>query len=102
MNIGDVYIYANASTIYYLPNVTCSNGSTITVPNQVYYQVYLSNGRYVKGSRSTFNSTNSTQYICHVYDGYELLDPNTFVLPGTLIMLSLFAIIYRWFIRLRG
>ena len=102
MNTGDKYVVNSATTLYRLPNSSCSEGDTVTLANTVVERVYLVNGDWVQGDIYTTGTYNSTSYVCHVWDGSKQLNINYLILPSVLIVLCLFAIIYRWFIRLRG
>lgn len=102
MNTGDKYVVYSSTTLYRLPNSSCSEGDTITLSDTVVERLYLVNGNWVQGDVFTTGSYYNTSYICHVWDNSQQLNINYLILPSVLIMICLFGIIYRWFIRLRG
>lgn len=108
MENGLCYILYNSSTIYAFPELHCSEGSILpsfsSTTRQTYY---LHDGKpYLSNSTTITNSgyNNYSSYVAHIATGdrYEFVGLGSFLLPAVLIMLCFFAVIYRWFIRLRG
>lgn len=105
METGTCYVYNNATTIYAYPNLVCSDGSPLPSFNETVREVYYINrGQAILASSNNVagNAGYGSTYIAHIYNGETFLDHNTFVLPATLVVLCFLAIIYKWFIRLRG
>lgn len=103
MQNGDRYVVNSADTLYILSNSSCSEGSQITLSNAQVIRVYLVNGQWLKGSTTTLGSYNNT-YTCHVWDRLSSPSFSTVTLPlcGLLIVICLFMVIFKWFIRYRG
>lgn len=108
MENGLCYIYYNSNTIYAFPDLNCTDGvllpSFSSTTRQTYY---LYDGKAVLSNISTVSSSqynNYSTYVAHIATGdrLEFVSRGVFVLPAVLIMLCFFAVIYRWFIRLRG
>ena len=107
MENGLCYILYNSSTIYAFPDLSCSEGSVLpsfsSTTRQTYYlydgKPYLSNISTITNSYNNYST-----YVAHVSNGdrYQFVGLGDFLLPAVLIMLCFFAVIYRWFIRLRG
>lgn len=105
MNDGECFIYYNADTIYSFPELNCNESSTIPeFSTTIRNKYFLSSDGYVHLSTSDIIPANSLteDYVTHVYHGQFLGDHSSFLLPGTLIILAFFIVIYKWFIRLRG
>lgn len=101
---GARYVVNSADTLYYLPSSSCSEGSTITIPNTRVIRYRLVNNQWLASDEYTTGSMTGTTYYCHVYSQKNDInhDPDTFVLPGVIIMIAFFSIIFHWFLRLRG
>lgn len=103
MQNGDHYVINSASSLYYLPNSSCSEGASITLNNTQVVRVYDINGKWTKADYFTTSNYNSNNYICHVWNvGKDNLNPNYLLLPAVIIVLCLFRIIFSWFNRMRG
>lgn len=107
MQDGLCYIQYNANTLYAFPDLRCTEGSLLPqYSNTTRETYYIYNGKPVLSNRSTVSWSNGqySSYIAHISQGYEryYIDVNYLILPATLVMLCFFAVIYRWFVRLRG
>ena len=101
---GARYVVNSADTLYYLPNSSCSEGSTITLNNTQVVRYRLVNNNWLASDIYTTSNYGSTSYYCHVYSKSDEIihNPDAFILPGVLIMLCFFSVIFHWFLRLRG
>lgn len=108
MENGLCYIYYNSNTIYAFPDLSCNDGSLLPAFTSTTRQTYyLYDGKAVLSNISSISNSsynNYSTYVAHIATGdrLEFVSRGTFVLPGVLIMLCFFALIYRWFVRLRG
>ena len=103
MENGDHYVINSATTLYYLPNSSCSEGSSITLNNTQVVRVYEIAGKWRKSDFYTTGNYNNSNYICHIWNvGQDSLNPNYIVLPAVVIVLCFFSIIFSWFNRMRG
>lgn len=97
------YVVNSQNTLYRLPNSSCSEGDTVTLNNTLVQRYYLVNGSWTSADLYTTSSYSNTSYICHVWNNEKLTyDINYLLLPATIFVCLFFAIIYRWFIRMRG
>lgn len=105
MQRGDCFIYYD-EFLYQFPDLECSDNSTLPAYVSTSRVIYKNtNGTLVKLSEDTVvDSTLYTGYVAHIYNGspFFWLDANYLVLPAVLIVLSFLAILWRWFIRMRG
>ena len=101
---GARYVVNSADTLYYLPNSSCSEGSQITIPNTQVIRFRLVNNNWLASDVYTTGNISNTSYYCHVYSSDSDIkhNPDSFILPGVIIMVCFFTIIYHWFLRLRG
>lgn len=102
MEDGQRYVVYSQNILYYLPNASCSEGSSIVLNNTPYTVVYNVNGNWLKGSSGTTSSYSSNSYICHVWNNSQSYNQNYLVLPAVLVVLAFFSVIFHWFLRLRG
>ena len=102
MEDGQRYVVYSQNTLYYLPNATCSEGSSIVLNNTPYSVVYNVNGNWLKGGSGTTSSYNSNTYTCNVWNNSQSYNQNYLVLPSVLVVLAFFSVIFHWFLRLRG
>lgn len=100
---GDRYVVNSQNTLYRIPNASCSEGDTIVLQNTVVNRVYLVNGKWQVADNYTTSNYNPSSYVCHVWDNNsQFFNVNYLILPAVLIMLCLFFVINKWFMRLRG
>lgn len=102
MNSGDKYVVNSSTTLYRIPNSTCSEGDTVNLQNTQVERVYLVNGSWVQGDVYVTGSYSNTSYVCHVWNETQQLNANYVLLPAVLIVLALFSVIFKWFDRIRG
>lgn len=102
MEHGDAYFVNDQGVISVLPSASCSEGDSITPQNVTVKQSRFINGHLISGRNYTYTSYNTDSFTCHIYDGSIDFNPESMILPATLIMLAFFSIIYHWFLRLRG
>ena len=103
MNTGDRYVVNSQNTLYRLPNSSCSEGDTVVLNNAQVERVFLVNGAWQAGDLYTTSNYNSTSYVCHIWNNEaSLFNINYLILPATILVIALFSIINKWFMRLRG
>lgn len=102
---GTCFSYGSNNILYTFPSLNCTNGSYIPSFNTTERKTYNSrNGKLYLTRIETVSYNSVSSYIVYNFDSvsYNALDINYLILPCTLIVLALFAVIYRWFFRLRA
>ena len=103
MEDGARYVVNSQNTLYHLTNSSCDEGDTVVLQNTVVERVYLVNGKWQAADIYTTSNYNPSSYICHIWDNNsQYFNVNYLILPAVLIMLCLFFVINKWFMRLRG
>lgn len=108
MDEGLCYIYNNSTTLYAFPDLSCSEGSPLPSFSNTTRQIYyLYDGKAVHSRTDSVSwgvGSNYSSYIAHIATGdrLEFVPLGYFILPATLFVLCFFAVIYKWFVRLRG
>ena len=103
MKDGDKYVVNSQNTLYRLTNTSCSEGDTVVLQNTPVERVFLVNGKWQVADNYTTSNYSSSSYICHIWDNNsQFFNVNYLILPAVLIMLCLFFVINKWFMRLRG
>lgn len=106
MTDGTCYSYGDNNVIYAYPNLSCTNGSILPNFDTTTRETYIiRNGKLIK-TRSETISGNFVNYSTVVYNytngSIPLIDYSYALLPVCLFILGFFAIVYRWFFRLRA
>lgn len=100
---GSRYVISSADTLYYLPNSSCSEGSSVNLQGESVTRYRLINNNWYAQDNVTISNYNNYPFICHVYDSSkDFFNHEAGVLPAVLIVLCLFSCIFHWFLRLRG
>lgn len=101
---GARYVINSADTLYFLPNSSCSEGSSVNLNNTNVVRYRLINGHWMASDNYQTGQYSNTSYYCHVYSDDANINyrPDSFILPATIIVICFFSIVFHWFLRLRG
>lgn len=104
MNNGECFSFAGDNIYYGWPDLTCSDGDILQLSSAITRETYYKNGsRLVKVRQESITDDSLNGLVLYQYSsgkvGYDLA---TYILPCTIFVIAFFAIIYRWFFRLRA
>lgn len=96
MNDGQCYQIYNATTLYVYPSLSCSDGEPIPSTYQTTREIWSFNDKtrdFYKSSVNNNVSVNyntSTQAVAHIWRNpswFELLSPDSLLLPAVIVVL---------------
>lgn len=106
MELDTCYAFIDSETLWAFPELSCTDGSNFSdfgTTLRVIYKKY--NGKLVAFQKDVALYSElpvgSISYLYRKSDDYQF-DVNFLILPVTLFILAFFAVIYKWFFRLRG
>ena len=103
---GICYTIQNATTLYTYPDLPCTEGGTLPSFSNRTRDTYIrgDNGIYVLSSRTTTSNTiGTTLSVTHLWnsDWWNLIHPQHYVLPATLLIICFFSLILKMFMGVR-
>lgn len=107
MENGDCYVINSSTVLYHFPTLTCTEGGTLPVVNNIRRDTYIrgEDGKFRQTQYQTnYSNTSSTTVLTtHIWDDsvFNHISPDAYVLPATLVMLSIFWLIFKMVIGLR-
>lgn len=105
MNDGTCYTFGTNNVVYAYPQLECTDNDTLPCYTSTLQEIYIiRDGQLYKTGSATVSSFNCPTANGYIYNAntFPFYDTTAFILPATLICLCFFAIIWRWFFRLRA
>lgn len=99
---GQCYQIYNSTTLYVFPSLSCTDGQAIPSTYQTTRETWIYNDKIKNFYKSlvnynvSVNYNTSTQVVGHIWSNpawYEMLSPDSLILPAVIVVLCLFKLI---------